>query len=376
MAVILLSCSVIVPAARAADGGSCDSNAASEPIGARTKEWMQQVADVGLRQYQLDYTSRLAVRRPPGLAAPRGGEEFCRQSRDIQSFQARVRDPGNRLSFINPARGFFNGGLCWWHSRFTRNAAYLAYYNPSAPRLTPAQAEMLIHWIASGVGPLEIPGYRNLHEFSSEHEEAIIRRLERWQAVESTAGFAWVRGASGSTELRPSKFASQMDELYDLVENRKQVVYQKLQIPGAAAHAWLVTGMKPTSTGYELEVHDSNSAEILSVPYERTDKKIRGSDFDFVPYTSFQSEIDSLSAQVAAGCNPEAARRILAESARKEASSLRQSGKAGVAQAERYDGIARSLEAGGPVEEIARSHPAWLLGRAGVTPSSWSKLFD
>lgn len=376
MAVILLSCSVIVPATQAAEGVECESKSASEPIGARTKEWMQQAADAGLRQYQLDYTSGLAVRRPPGLAAPRGGEEFCRQARDIQSFQARVRDPGNRLSFINPARGFFSGGVCWWHSRFTRNAAYLAYYNPSAPRPTPAQAERLIHQIASGAGPIEIPGYRNLHEFSSEHEEMIIRRLERWQAVESTAGFAWVRGASGSTKPSPQTLSSQMDELYDLVENRKQVVYQKLQIPGVAAHAWLVTGMKPTSSGYELEVHDSNSAEILSVPYERTNRRMTGTGFDFVPYTSFQSEIDSLQAQVVAGCNPEAARRILAASARKEASSLGQGGKAGVAQAEHYERIARSLEAGGPVEEIARSHPAWLLGRAGATPSSWSKLFD
>ena len=71
-----------------------------------------------------------------------------------------------------------------------------------------------------------------------------------------------------------------------------------------------------------------------------------------------------------------AARRIMADAARQEATSLQRSGKAGVEQAERFDRLASSLESGGPVEGVARSHPSWVLGRDAAAHSSWSRLFE
>jgi len=292
------------------DGGVRDSSACSTagvvgPIERGQEKLMHELADAGLRGYQLDYFDPSTYRTVAGLTAPIGRAEFCAQSRDSAVFQKRIQDPSNRLSFTNPARGFFKGGVCWWHSRFTRNAAYLAYVNPGAPKPTAAEARTIIDQIASGTGPIEIPGYSGLREFSADFQEEIVKRLVRWQAIEGTAGLGWVRGVAGAPRSSSKKLSKRMDELYDLVENRKQVVYQMLQIPGVDAHSWLVTGMRRTDEGYELLVHDSNSPHLLAVPYRRGDERIIGRQFSSVPYTSYEREVSALLAQVAAACTPE-----------------------------------------------------------------------
>jgi hypothetical protein len=70
----------------------------------------------------------------------------------------------NTLDFTNPP-GHFNAGLCWWHSRFQRNAFYLATYSPDSPRPNESQAKEIIAKIINGDEVVEIPGFENMNSF-------------------------------------------------------------------------------------------------------------------------------------------------------------------------------------------------------------------
>jgi hypothetical protein len=60
-----------------------------------------------------------------------------------------------------------------------------------------------------------------------------------------------------------------MDELYDQVQ-KGEVVYQKLQLQGIDAHAWLVIGMVKTRDGYTLKIIDSNfPLETIDYVYQK-----------------------------------------------------------------------------------------------------------
>ena len=83
--------------------------------------------------------------------------------------------------------------------------------------------------------------------------------------------------------MSAEKLAREMDKLYVRV-GKGEVVYQKLQIPGIDAHAWLVIGMKKKDWGYIVNVVDSNYGSIRSHWYEYGDTQFSGYR-GFVPYT-------------------------------------------------------------------------------------------
>jgi hypothetical protein len=139
----------------------------------------------------------------------------------------------------------------------------------------------------AGRGVVIVPGYANLWEFSYDFGDEIAAKLERAQLAEGAIGFGWVRGLAGNSTMRSDKLEERMDELYDLVKNQGQIVYQKLQMPGITAHSWLVTNMRPTRTGYAITVVDSNFREAQVIEYSRGDTALlyfNGT--HFIPYTS------------------------------------------------------------------------------------------
>lgn len=193
-----------------------------------------------------------------GETASQNKAEFCADRENPEYYQKLLLNDENRLSFTNRG-GLVNGGVCWWHSRFTRKAAYLAIFKPELPKPNKKDAYDIVLALRMGRKVVTVPGYRNLYEFSRAHRDVIQQRLERWQIGDGFMRQQWAVGLWGSSTVSAEELKERMDDLYQEVVEDNDVAYQVLQIKGVVAHAWLVVDMEKTATGYDLLVIDSNS---------------------------------------------------------------------------------------------------------------------
>ncbi|MFV8247720.1 hypothetical protein [Bdellovibrio bacteriovorus] len=214
--------------------------------------------------------------------APTTKAEFCEMAHKPATMRALLADTENQLSFTNHG-GLGDAGVCWWHSMFTRNANYLTIYRPEEPRPNRNEVRQIIMDISANRGVVEIPGFKNLSEFSYAHGTEIQQALEEGQIVDGGLMFGWIRGVTGNHTIPAAEMKKRMDELYAEV-SKGIIPYQMLQIEGITAHAWLVVDMKRTANGYILTVHDSNYKGTYNVVY--SDGMTQLSDYQAVPYTS------------------------------------------------------------------------------------------
>lgn len=231
-------------------------------------------------------------------------EQFCSDRQDENFVKDLTMSSSNLMSFTNHG-GLLNGGVCWWHSRFQRNALYLTIFKPGLDKPSDSEARKLIGDIRSGNKVVTIPGFRNFSQFSYEFGKEIQQELESWQRFDGVAKFAWVRGLSGHAEVAPDKLEKLMDKIYEDVEINKNIAYNRLQIPGVDAHAWLVVHMDKVRGGYNLEILDSNQADRTETYRYRvgdTNFNYRGYDFDFVPYLDQKHEMKGLKRAISRFC--------------------------------------------------------------------------
>ncbi len=221
-----------------------------------------------------------------GVQAATSKQEFCKQAKSPNYFKSLLYSNSNQLAFTNGG-GLMNGGVCWWHSMLTRTAQYLTVYRPELPKATSDQAQKIVQYLSSATGVVEIPGYKNFREFSADHYAVIQRALEGWQIADGAIGFGWIRGLSGSHKVDANQLSKMMDETYALVKKDNRIAYQKLQIEGITAHAWLVVDMTKTADGYVLDVVDSNYGGVSQAQYTRGMTQL--SAYASVPYTSRNS---------------------------------------------------------------------------------------
>jgi hypothetical protein len=229
---------------------------------------------------------------------------FCEnRTKDSTALQNLIQKNDNQLYFTNQG-GFFGGGVCWWHSRFTRSAAYLAVFDPTLPKPTDEEAKKIIQRLRSRKGMTLIPGFKNLREFSLSYRDQIQDKLNDWQRTDGVLKASWIKGLSGKSNVETEKLEQGMDELYERVQ-KGEVVYQMLQMPGIVAHAWLVVGMEKTADGYKLTVIDSNTGTdtftfrtgMTTFPYHGW--------YKFVPYTGQVKEEKKLMNKMSKFCNGE-----------------------------------------------------------------------
>jgi|GEM_PF-595273 hypothetical protein len=195
---------------------------------------------------------------------PTNSQELCAQFRNKEQNDL-LQDTDNNLSFLNRG-GFFNKGVCWWHSSMTRAASYLAIFKPNAPQPNGAQVRDIIARLARMDQVVEIPGFDNLHSFSTAYENTIIKQLESMQMGE-VLGFN-TRGMEGNSENDPRGLRAQMDRAYSDISTKREPVYVMLQKPGIEAHAWLIVRMDKKADGYLLYIHDSNYTGIQIWKYK------------------------------------------------------------------------------------------------------------
>ena len=233
-------------------------------------------------------------------------DQFCADRSNTKFEKELMTSSSNLMAFRNHG-GLANGGVCWWHSRFQRNSLYVTVYKPAEARPSASEAAVIVEKIRDGKEIVVIPGYRNFGEFSAYHQAQIQRELEKWQKGDGIARFNWVIGLKGSHEVAPEVLKTMMDELYQYVEVEGNVAYQKLQIKGVVAHAWLVKNIKKTRNGYDLEVLDSNFPSQTSI-YRYTEGMTSFNHYSygvFTPYLERTGEMDKLILTVLKKCNPE-----------------------------------------------------------------------
>lgn len=228
-------------------------------------------------------------------------QAYC--ERDYDAFKKVALDPDQRVSFRNRG-GLLEGGVCWWHSRFQRSATYLAIYRPELPKPSAAEARKLIRMLIKMQGPVVIPGYSGLRDFSSDFEAVLQKQLERWQLSDGVWRSAWVNGLSGHTHERSKKLRKMMDDLYVAVVDKKMIVWEKLQVPGIPAHAWLVVDMEKLEHGYRLKTIDSNyPTETVSYDYQFGDTHlVIYKVLDFVPYRGADRDLKKIFGAFSAFC--------------------------------------------------------------------------
>ncbi|MFL5785932.1 MAG: hypothetical protein ACJ76H_15040 [Bacteriovoracaceae bacterium] len=226
--------------------------------------------------------------------ASMASKNFCeKRSSDPHALQTLITDYNNQLYFMNEG-GLFGGGVCWWHSRFTRSALYLAVFDPSLPKPSDAEAREIIGRIRDRKGITLVPGFKNLRDFSLAYRDEIQHKLNDWQKSDGVLKAAWVQGLSGKPAVDAAQLEKIMDETYERVQ-KGEVLYQMLQMKGIDSHAWLVVGMEKLSDGYKLTVIDSNTGtDTFTYQKGMTNFPYHGW-YSFVPYTHQVKEERKLS---------------------------------------------------------------------------------
>jgi hypothetical protein len=231
-------------------------------------------------------------------------DKFCKDHYPLKQVRQSLQDTRNQLSFRNQG-GLINGGVCWWHSRFTRNTSYLAAFAPDLPTPTNEEAVKIIKKIRKGKRVVVIPGYKDLAAFSYDFRDEIQRELEGWQKVDGFIGQQWAVGLWGSNEVSASEMQERMDDLYQQVIKQDRVTYQMLQIKGIDSHAWLVIDMeKIDDGGYALTVIDSNYTQDHQTYYFRPGMTHLSYGYlgSFVPYTGKKRELKRMEKKVRKLC--------------------------------------------------------------------------
>lgn len=232
--------------------------------------------------------------------------QFC-ADRSSGNFAKELTESSENLMGFSNRGGLGNGGVCWWHSRFQRNALYLTIYKPGEETPSTKEAKEIIEKIRSGKEIVTIPGYRNFNEFSLDWRGAIQKELDKWQKSDGILKFNWVIGLSGDSTVKAYEMKEMMDELYDYVEGEGNIAYEKLQIKGIVAHAWLVVNMKKVDDGYDLQILDSNFPN-QTLLYKYRDGMTHFNHYaygNFVPYLERKGELDNIKLTILKKCDPD-----------------------------------------------------------------------
>lgn len=229
--------------------------------------------------------------------------EFCSDRKDKEYVKELAMESSGNMAFTNRG-GIANGGVCWWHSRFVRKALYLTYFRPDLPAPTVNEAEKIIGKIRSGSEVVMIPGVSDFNEFSNQYRSLIQSELENWQLVDGFIKQSWVIGLAGSSEVSPANLEKKMDQLYKYVVKENNIAYEKLQIKGITAHAWLVVDMKKVKDGYDLFVIDSNYYQYpIEYNYRKGDTSFNHPFYgNFVPYLEQKGEMKKIKKVITKFC--------------------------------------------------------------------------
>lgn len=235
----------------------------------------------------------------------------CARRLDPAFRDAMARDPHFRLSFDNDG-GLFNGGVCWWHSRFQRAVWTLAEYRPELSKPTRKEAIRIIDNFSHFRGVQVIPGYSDFRSFSADFKKEIQNELNAWQLRDGLFKQSWLAAMKGRANLdkNPAKLQRMMDDLYQYsLQGIREgfTPWVMLQLKGIiGAHSALIVDMKRNSAqnGYALSIVDSNFPERTSTwTYEYGDGQMGHSLYDTIPYRGSHRDVPAIRTALNSYCS-------------------------------------------------------------------------
>lgn len=236
---------------------------------------------------------------------PQSKDEFCGRFKTDIKIKDFSEVSTNLISFKNDG-GLFNGGVCWWHSRFQRNLFYTTFFRPDLKRPNKEEIKNIIKNIRNATSVTMIPGYQNVADFTAENKALIQSELNSWQLYDGVVLGGWIDGIKGDTTTTSENLRLMTNELNDYVAVKGKIAYQKLQIKGITSHAWLVVNTKVNEqNGLDIGYIDSNDPIRTNLyTYKNGDQSfyIKGYG-NFVPYLEFKREEERISNTAKAFCN-------------------------------------------------------------------------
>ena len=204
-----------------------------------------------------------------------------------------LQEPHHRLDFGNQG-GLIDGGVCWWHSRFERAAAYVAQFKPSRRKPSASEAKSICRKI-SRMQFVSIPGYANLNEFSHDYEDVIQNELNQWQIRDGFLNHAWVNGLSGTSHMEPGQLAIHMNKIVQKFRSHPYPMFLRLQIKGITSHAFVLVGVENITNGYALKVTDSNTPRhVVTQTYHKGTSALDDFGTEFVPYMDYNKDLKQI----------------------------------------------------------------------------------
>jgi len=213
-----------------------------------------------------------------------------------------LRDPNNQLSFDNDG-GLFDGGVCWWHTRFTRSAAYLAEFHPELPKLSDDDAVNAIHAISELNEKVVIAGYANLKDFSTDYQQEIQSQLNKWQIRNGFLHAAWIQDLEGHDSAPPDQLHDMIYGIASQFDQEKRPLFLFLRLKGVTSHASLLIGYNFTSDGVALDVLDSNfTGTVTTFTYTEGMTSLDYHGTPYVPYVEFEDDFDQINGALQDAC--------------------------------------------------------------------------
>lgn len=220
--------------------------------------------------------------------------------RSPTEIKAQFYDIQSRISFKNDG-GLFDGGVCWWHSRFQRASIYLVKYAPEKQKPSAEQAKQLIRDIIAMNHVVEIPGYKDFFDFTLSFQNEIQEELNAWQLRDGFIFQQWVRGLYGRSSMPDDELKKRMDIVYSKFKENLPGLWVMAQLPGITSHALLIIDMKPRASGYDLTMIDSNAPDTnLTTSYHFGDRTV--SSYGMVPYVGFDEDFKRIEKALKESC--------------------------------------------------------------------------
>lgn len=212
----------------------------------------------------------------------------------------------------NPA-GDWDIGLCWWHSRMQRAAAYLVEFVPTARKANQAEAKVIFKKL-SQFQPVMLPGYESFAMFSLDFHDELVAELSRWQKRTTFEEPGIVFGASAKNIFTSQKQLYQesshrLDGLLNDMETQPRPIF--ILLPSSAGiHSFLVTGFQASRDGtVRLQYLDSNypgiphswrirSAGVMNLKHPLLE--MEDSFYSF--HTQFEKDFDAIEAGLRTKC--------------------------------------------------------------------------
>lgn len=254
-----------------------------------------------------------------GIAIDR--QNFCAAGLGVG--RRRLLNDGRMLMAFGNPDGMFKTGLCWMHSRFQRNTAYLADFHPERPKPTEAQVDVIVNKLARGEEVVPIPGFWNMYEFSKLYQEKITSVLNRL-GVECVAnGDCAKRIGDRSSASSAEDMRSRMDALYSRFIGHQDVLFARIELSKFGplySHSILVVNVEPIRpvtgnplalmtgiAGYFLWVIDSNDPnQVRILEYRPGDTSLKyqwnGKPYNMMMYPDYEEDLNSFKTAIANYC--------------------------------------------------------------------------